>query len=79
MFMHLNVVCAAILWSIWNNRNGLVFNRHTWMNIKQVWRRAHSYLKEWKVPFKELDGGKIGQFMDLLMELIRSPLSLEPG
>ena len=26
-YMHVNIVYAAVLWSIWNNRNGIVFNR----------------------------------------------------
>ena len=33
-YMHINIVSAAVLWSIWNNRNGIVFNRWSWINIK---------------------------------------------
>jgi hypothetical protein len=35
-----------------------VFKKTTWLNSKQVWRLAISFLKEWKVPFKDLEGEK---------------------
>jgi hypothetical protein len=33
-FMHFNVVSSAILWGLWLNRNNLVFNKTTWINVK---------------------------------------------
>jgi hypothetical protein len=33
-YMQLNIVSSAVLWSILNNRNSIVFNRKPWMNIK---------------------------------------------
>jgi hypothetical protein len=41
-----------------------------------MWRLTLSFLKEWKVPFKDLEGGESGQLMDLLMMKLRSPLLL---
>jgi hypothetical protein len=52
--LQFNFVSSAILWSIWNNRNSIVFNRKTWLNMKQVWQLALSYLRSWKTPFKNL-------------------------
>jgi hypothetical protein len=52
-------------------------NKTTWLNIKQMWRLALSLLREWKVPFKDLEEGKSGQFMDLLMLNLRSHLLLQ--
>jgi hypothetical protein len=59
-FLHFNLVSSAVLWMLWINRNNLVFNKTTWLNSKQVWRLALSFLKEWKVSFKDLEGGKAG-------------------
>jgi hypothetical protein len=36
-YLQFNVVSSAILRSIWNNRNIIVFNRKTWLNMKQLW------------------------------------------
>jgi hypothetical protein len=76
-FMHFNVVTFAVLWGLWNNRNSLVFNHSSWLNIKQVWRLILLYLRNWKVPSKELEGGKCGQFRDLLVCKLRTPLMLQ--
>jgi hypothetical protein len=75
-FLHFNLVSSAVLWTLWINRNNLVFNKMTWLNSKQVWRLALSFLKEWKVPFKDSEGEKSGQLMDLLLLKLRSPLLL---
>jgi hypothetical protein len=56
-FLHFNLVFSAVLWRLWINRNNLVFNKVTWINIKQVWRLVLSFLRGWKVPFKDLEGG----------------------
>lgn len=37
-FLYFNVVSSAVPWGTWDNRNNLVFNRVTWINLKQVWR-----------------------------------------
>jgi hypothetical protein len=50
--LQFNFVSSAILWSIWNNRNSIVFNRKTWLNMKHVWHLALSYLRRWKTLFK---------------------------
>jgi hypothetical protein len=34
------------------------------------------FLREWKVPFKDLEGGKGEQFMDLLLAKLKKPLAL---
>jgi hypothetical protein len=41
-FMHFNVISSTILWGLWINRINLVFNKVTWINIKQVWRLVFS-------------------------------------
>jgi hypothetical protein len=64
----LNVVSSAILWGVWNNRNNLVSNKVAWINMKQVWRLVLLYTRNWKVPFKGLEGEKLGQFMDTQAE-----------
>jgi hypothetical protein len=68
-FLHFNLVTFAAI-------NNLIFNKTSWINIKQVWRLVLSFVKEWKVPFKELEGGKSGQFLDGLLVMLRSPLPL---
>jgi hypothetical protein len=35
-FLHFNLVSSAVLWTLWINRNNIVFNKITWLNIKQV-------------------------------------------
>jgi hypothetical protein len=77
-FLHFNLVTSAVLWELWINRNNLVFNKVTWINIKQVRRLVLSFLRDWKVPFKVLvEGEKKGQFMDLLLAKRKKPLSLQ--
>jgi hypothetical protein len=61
-FMNFNLILSAVLWTLWINRNNLVFNKTTWLNIKQVWRVGLSFLKDWNVRFKDLKGGKTGSF-----------------
>ena len=75
-FLHFNVVTSAVLWSIWNNRNSLVFNKCTWINMKQVWRLVLFHLRNWKVPFKDLEGGLVDKFMDLMLLQLKKPLML---
>jgi hypothetical protein len=76
-FLHFNLVFSTDLWALWINRNNLIFNKDVWVNIKQVWRLVLSFLKEWKVPFKDLEGGRDDQFMDLLLSKLRIPLLLQ--
>jgi hypothetical protein len=70
-FLHFNLVSSGGSIGI-----TLCLTKTTWLNSKQVWRLALSFLKEWKVPFKDLEGGKSGQLMDLLLLKLRSPLLL---
>lgn len=39
--------------------------------MKQVWRLVLNYLRDWKVPFKELEGRKTGQFKDLMLQKLK--------
>jgi hypothetical protein len=78
-FMHYNVASSAVLWGLWLNRNSLVFNKTTWINVKQVWRRVFFLLRDWKKPFKELDSGRNTQFMDLLLASLKASLCLPVG
>jgi hypothetical protein len=43
--------------------------------MKQVWRLVLTYHRNWKVPFKELEGEKCGQFMDWLTAKLKKPLA----
>ena len=47
--------------------------------MKQVWALVLSYLRSWKVPFKELEGGNLARYMELLTAKLRDPLCLEVG
>lgn len=40
---HLNIMPSAILWRLWNYRNSLVLNRHSWISMK-VWSLIVKYL-----------------------------------
>ena len=77
-FLYFNVVTSAVLWGLWINRNNLVFNKTTWINLNQVWRLILSYLRTWKVSFQELGEGKTAQFAALLLARLKSNLSLQP-
>jgi hypothetical protein len=57
-FMHFNVVSSAVMWGLWLNRHNLVFNKTTWVNMKQVLRPVFFLLRDWKKPFKDLESGK---------------------
>jgi hypothetical protein len=57
-FLHFNLVASAVLWALEINRNNLVFNNVVWLNIKNGWRLVLSFLKDWKVPFKDVAGKK---------------------
>jgi hypothetical protein len=72
----ISIVTFAALSGLWINRNNLVFNKNSWINIKRVWLLVMSFVKEWKVPFKEIEGGKSGQFLDCLLVMLRSLLPL---
>ena len=75
-FLHFNVATSAVLWGIWNNRNSLVFNRNSWISMKQVWRLVLTYLKNWQKPFKDLAQGGIVHLMEKLSSSLRAPLAL---
>jgi hypothetical protein len=76
--LQFNFVSSAIIWSIWNNRNSIVFNRKTWLNMKQVWHLALSYMRSWKIPFKHQVWTKVDQFAELLKQKLSQPLELMP-
>jgi hypothetical protein len=78
-FMHFNVASSAVLWGLWLNRNSLIFNKTTWINVKQVWRRVLFLLRDWMKLFKDLESGRNGQFVDLLLVSLKAPLCLPVG
>ena len=47
--------------------------------MKQVWRSTLSLLKDWKMPYKDLEGGGVTQFMELLTRKLKAFLQLEPS
>jgi hypothetical protein len=77
-YLQFNVVSSAVIWTIWNNRNSIVFNRNPWLNMKQVWQRLLRYLKDWKVPFKDQSWDLVDRFTQLLITRLRAPLALMP-
>lgn len=76
--LHLNVASAAVLWGLWNNRNALVFNRCTWVSVKQVLGLVLWYLNHWTKLFEDLQGGDLERFQVLLKLKLRAPLELKP-
>jgi hypothetical protein len=77
-FIHINVVTFAAC-ELWINRNNPIFNKVIWINIKQVRSLMYCFLRDWKKPFKELDGGKVGLVMDRLLVKLIKPLCLPVG
>ena len=75
----LNVVSSAVLWGLWNFRNYVVFNRCSWISMKQVLGLVYRYLRDWTKLFQDLQGGKMQEFQDLIWRTLRNPLMLEPG
>jgi hypothetical protein len=45
-YLQFNFVSSVVIWTIWNNRNSIVFNRNPWLNMKQVWQRLPRYLRD---------------------------------
>jgi hypothetical protein len=77
-FEQLNVVSSDVMWSIWNNRNDLVFNRKTWLSMKQVWGLILSYLRNWQIPFKNPEWGLVESFKAVLVRKLKIMPSLMP-
>jgi hypothetical protein len=74
-FLQFNFISSVVRWGIWNSRNGLVFNRLIWIDIKHVWRMTMSYLRNWKVPFKVQTWRKVDMFSEL-QTLLKTPPAL---
>jgi hypothetical protein len=77
-YLQFNIVSSAIIWTIWNNRNSIVFNRNPWLNMKQVWQWLLRYLKDWKVPFKDQSWELVDRFTQLLIRRLWTLLALMP-
>jgi hypothetical protein len=75
-YLQFNFISSAIIWSIWNNRNSIVFNRNPWLNMKQVWQRLLRYLRDWKLPFKDQTWELVDRFTKLLITRLQTPLAL---
>jgi hypothetical protein len=48
----LNMIIAAVLWSIWLTRNGMCFNRSPWLGLQVIWRKIFYFLAEWSVSLQ---------------------------
>jgi hypothetical protein len=77
-FEQFNVVSSAVIWGIWNNRNHLVFNRKTWLSMKQVWGLILSYLRTRQIPFKNMTWDLVERFKSTLLRNLRRLSSLMP-
>lgn len=77
-FLHLNVVTSATLWGLWNFRNSIVFNRVSWISLKQVLGLISRYLRDWTKPFQDLQGGALMDFQVHLWGRLKAPFALEP-
>jgi hypothetical protein len=75
-YFQFNFVSFAVIWTIWNNRNSIVFNRNPWLNMKQVWQRLLRYLRDWKIPFKDQNWELVDRFTKLLITRLQTPLAL---
>lgn len=76
-YLHLNVVTSAVLWGLRNFRNSIVFNRVTWISMKQVLGLVSRYLRDWTKPFQELQGGALMEFQALVWMKLKTPFALE--
>jgi hypothetical protein len=47
--------------------------------MKQVWQRLLRYLRDWKIPFKDLTWELADRFTKLLITRIQTPLALMPA
>lgn len=74
-YLHLNVVTYAVLWWLWNFRNSIVFNRVTWMSMKQV---MGMILRDWTKPFQDLLNGAVTEFQAWIWMKLKTPFALEP-
>jgi hypothetical protein len=45
--------------------------------MKQVWQLALSYLRNWKVPFKDKVWSMVDQFSEPLIKKLKLPLELK--
>jgi hypothetical protein len=77
-YFQFNFVSSAVIWTIWNNRNSIVFNRSSWLNMKQVWQRLLGYLRNWKIPFKDQTWELVDRFTMHLIRRLQVPLALMP-
>lgn len=77
-YLHLNVVSFAVLWGLWNFRNPIVFNRCSWISMKQVLGLVSRYLRDWTKPFQDLQGGLLMEFQTSLWMRLKAPFALEP-
>ncbi|PNT67833.1 hypothetical protein BRADI_3g32636v3, partial [Brachypodium distachyon] len=69
----MNVVCAAVLWSLWTPRNDLIFNHSSWSDIKQIWWLIMRTLWKWEILFKEDMLGQIHTIYQHISQMINAP------
>lgn len=77
-YLHLIVITYAVLWGLWNARNAIVFNRCSWISMKQVLGPILRYLRDWTKVSKDLQGGMLMTFQSTLGKLLNTPFALEP-
>lgn len=75
----LNTIVAAVLWSLWKLRNGIVFNGVVWLSLNQVWLLILRTLENWRLIYKEYMMEQIGQFYVNVQTLLRSVARLKWG
>jgi hypothetical protein len=78
-FLQLNVVSSAIIWTIWNSRNSIMFNHNPWLNLKQVWQNIPELPKDLEDPLQGSKLGDGGSLHDTPHKKTTGPLGADVG
>ena len=67
------------MWTIWKNMNAMIFNNVGWTSIVQVWRELLRTLRFWWILAPERCRDRLHNFITLLEDLTKNPLSIASG
>ena len=77
-----NTVHAAAMWTLWNTRNDIYFNRLPWIGLQKIWRLMACTLSQWRVLYSEGTREDVDKIVKELDQLARAPPLLlwpDPG